>query len=149
MRCGHTGERHMTVVPEAFRVSQEARTMRPVMDFVPGRRDSVWTPQRVGHETGGRPSQVHSKACGHRQMQQISRSTNMRTPTSLRTIHGALFSASGTDSGSMGPSGETLLLIPLASSLGSWRAHNLRHGRFSLGGCSRRLGACHDVPIRL
>lgn len=51
-----------------------------------------------------------------------------RTPTSLRTIHGAVFScsASGTDAGSMGPRGEILvLLLILASELflgGAWQS---------------------------
>lgn len=76
-----TGDKQTTLVPEALRVSHDDITMRPVMDYR-GNRAEI-KPFRDG--------------------------VRGRTPTNLRTIHGAAFSSSaaGTEAGSTGPSADT------------------------------------------
>ncbi len=78
-----------------------------------------------------------------------------RTPTSLRTIHGAAFSvsASGTDAGSMGPNGETLLLILASARLlgGSWQSLSVNDdadpASIAEGQRSERQGKSRKSPL--
>ena len=142
---GRTGERHMTVVPDARRVSQEERITRPVIDCAHRTTHGERRVRRVRPGPASGPCGHGAAAgapCGRRAagMRGWARTTRCargwsdgngclgadgqmdaggsvkegrgggrRTPTSLRTIHGACFSvsASGTDAGSIGPNGDT------------------------------------------